>query len=143
MSTERIIVQRSIAEKFRAGIKEAMNEMYHESTTSPVLVNTSQVEKNKRLVVDAVSQGAKILVGDVEREEPCAAGMRPVILEAVTPGMDIYNTESFGPTVSLYVVDTEDEAIRLANDTDYGLTASVYTENLGRGLRVAKQLEAG
>ena len=57
--------------------------------------------------------------------------------------MDLYSAESFGPTVSLMVVDTEEDAVALANDTEYGLTSAVFTDNLFRGLRVAKQIESG
>jgi acyl-CoA reductase-like NAD-dependent aldehyde dehydrogenase len=57
--------------------------------------------------------------------------------------MDLYYNESFGPTVSLFVVDNEEEAIRVANDTEYGLTSAVFTKNLFRGLRVADQIQSG
>ncbi|OAX82461.1 hypothetical protein ACJ72_03193 [Emergomyces africanus] len=108
----------------------------------PVLVNSPLVNKNTDLVTNAVSKGAIVAIGDINRV-PEGTHMRPVVLENVTPAMDIYQTESFGPIVSLFVVDTKEEAIQLANDTEYGLSAAVYTENLGRGLRVARQLESG
>jgi len=66
-----------------------------------------------------------------------------VVVEKVTKDMDLYNTESFGPTVSLYTVASDDAAIELANDTDYGLSAAVYTEDLRRGLRIAKKIKSG
>lgn len=57
--------------------------------------------------------------------------------------MDLYYTESFGPTVALFTFKTEDEAIAVANDTEYGLSSAIFTENLAAGLRVAKQIETG
>ncbi|KAL2377679.1 hypothetical protein RJZ90_006556 [Blastomyces dermatitidis] len=143
MSTERIIVQRSVIDEFRNHLRETMATS--NSNPPPVLVSAAPVIKNRNLVSNAVSKGGNILVGDnISTEEtPNNTRMDPIILEGITPDMDIYHTESFGPTVSLYVVDTEQEAIQLANDTEYGLSAAVYTENLGRGLRVAKQLESG
>ena len=57
--------------------------------------------------------------------------------------MDVFNTESFGPTVSLYTVASDEAAIELANDTDYGLSAAVYTEDLRRGLKLAKKIKSG
>ncbi|EEQ86571.2 NAD-dependent aldehyde dehydrogenase [Blastomyces dermatitidis ER-3] len=143
MSTERIIVQRSVIDEFRNHLRETMATS--NSNPPPVLVSAAPVIKNRNLVSNAVSKGGNILVGDnISTEEtPNNTRMHPIILEGITPDMDIYHTESFGPTVSLYVVDTEQEAIQLANDTEYGLSAAVYTENLGRGLRVAKQLESG
>ncbi|KAL2369904.1 NAD-dependent aldehyde dehydrogenase [Blastomyces gilchristii SLH14081] len=143
MSTERIIVQRSVIDEFRNHLRETMATS--NSNPPPVLVSAAPVIKNRNLVSNAVSKGGNILVGDntSTEETPNNTRMHPIILEGITPDMDIYHTESFGPTVSLYVVDTEQEAIQLANDTEYGLSAAVYTENLGRGLRVAKQLESG
>lgn len=143
MSTERIIVQRPIVELFRTAFAEATTSLYGRSDPAPVLIRTDLVTKNKGLISNALSQGASALIGDPNAEESSATRMRPVVLENVTPDMDIYATESFGPTVSLYVVDSDDEAIQLANDTEYGLSAAVYTESLGRGLRIAKQLESG
>lgn len=143
MSTERIIVQRSIAENFRKALVEAAEKLFGKDVPAPVLVSSAPVEKNRKLISDAVSKGANVLFGDPTAREPAAASMRPLIVENITKDMDLHYTESFGPTVSLYVVDTEEEAIALTNDTDYGLTSSVFTEDLRRGLRVARQIEAG
>jgi acyl-CoA reductase-like NAD-dependent aldehyde dehydrogenase len=108
-----------------------------------VLVASAAVKKNKALVADALSKGASVLFGDANGTESSDHSLRPVIVDNVTKDMDLYSTESFGPTVSLIVVDTEEDAIALANDTEYGLTSAVFTDNLFRGLRVAKQIEAG
>lgn len=143
MSTERIIVQRSILDKFRQVLTETAEKVFGKDAPAPMLVNSIPVEKNRRLIADAVSKGAKVIWGDHEAREASEASMRPLIVENVTKEMDLFATESFGPTVSLLVVDTDEEAIELANATDYGLTASVYTENLARGLKLAKQIESG
>lgn len=82
-------------------------------------------------------------MGDLNVPEESDTRMRPFILENVTPKMDIYREESFGPTVSLLTFDTEDEAVKIANDTDYGLSASVFTTDLATGFRVAKRIESG
>ncbi|KKZ61034.1 NAD-dependent aldehyde dehydrogenase [[Emmonsia] crescens] len=143
MATERIIVQRSVVDDFRNHLRETVAA--YNPDPAPVLVNSAPVIKNRNLVSNAVSKGANILIGDNSSSEdiPNNTRMHPIVLENITPDMDIYQTESFGPTVSLFVVDTEEEAIQLANDTEYGLSAAVYTENLGRGLRIARQLESG
>lgn len=143
MSTERIIVQRSIADEFRQKLTETTEKLFGKDAPALVLVNTAAVAKNKKLVADAVSRGAKLLFGDANASESVNTGMRPIVVDGVTKEMDMFATESFGPTVSLMVVDTEDEAIALANDTEYGLTAALYTNNLFRGLRVAKQIDSG
>jgi acyl-CoA reductase-like NAD-dependent aldehyde dehydrogenase len=143
MSTERIVVQRSIADDFRKALVEATEKAFGKDVPAPVLVSAAPVDKNRKLIADAISKGAKVLYGDLHAREASAASMRPLIVENVTKEMDLHYIESFGPTVSLVVVDTEEEAIAWANDTDYGLTSAVFTEDLRRGLRVAKQIEAG
>jgi acyl-CoA reductase-like NAD-dependent aldehyde dehydrogenase len=143
MSTERIVVQRAVADQFRQALTRAAETEFGSSVDAPFLVSSTPVEKVRKLVSDAVSKGASVLFGDADARESAAASYRPLIVENVTKEMDLYATESFGPTVSLYVVDTEEEAVALANDTEYGLTSAVFTEDLRRGLRVAKQIESG
>lgn len=146
MSTERILVHKNVVDKFRPALKSTMDNLFSDSGKGlgvPQLVTTAPVEKNKKLLSDAVSKGASVLYGDVNANEDSKTRMRPVVIENVKEDMDIYHTESFGPTVSLYVVESDDEAVRIANDTDYGLSSAVFTEDLRRGLKLAKQIETG
>ena len=143
MSTERIVVQRSVADQFKQKLAETAEKIFGKDAPAPFLVNSAAVTKNKKLVSDAVSKGANLLFGDASANESRETSMRPIVVDGVTKEMEMYKTESFGPTVSLFVVDTEEEAIALANDTEYGLTSALFTTNLFRGLRVAKQIEAG
>jgi acyl-CoA reductase-like NAD-dependent aldehyde dehydrogenase len=143
MSTERIVVQRAVAEEFQKLLVDASEKLFGKNVPAPYLVTAAAVKKNKHLVADAVSKGADVVFGDLKASETCAHSLRPVIVGGVTKDMELYATESFGPTVSLIVVDSEEEAIGLANDTEYGLTSAVFTSNLFRGLRVAKQIESG
>ena len=143
MSTERILVHASIASPFREALKTAMEQTYGSKSPAPILVNAPPVQKNKKLVEQALSKGAKILAGDLNAKESSDTRMRPILIDGVNRDMDIYQTESFGPTVSLIVVNSEEEAIEIANDTEYGLSSAVFTEDLAAGLRVAKQIETG
>lgn len=143
MSTERIVVQRGIADQFKQKLAESAEKMFGKDAPALFLINAAAVAKNKKLASDAVSRGANVLFGDAGANESMDTSMRPLIIDGVNKEMDMYSTESFGPTVSLMVVDTEEEAVALANDTEYGLTAAVFTQNLFRGLRVAKQIESG
>ncbi len=144
MATERIMVNAKIADEFKAALKGTMDQVFGEQGMGvPQLVTAAPVEKNKKLLADAVSKGAKPVYGDPDHHEPSKTKMRPVIIEGVQPHMDIYHTESFGPTVSLYVVDSDEDAIAIANDTDYGLSSAVFTEDLRRGLKIARQIESG
>ena len=143
MSTERIIVHEKVAKDFKNALIEAMDKVFGASTPSPILVAGAGVEKNQKLLDDAVKKGAKALYGDVNARDPSKTRMRPIIIEDIKQEMEIYHTESFGPTVSLYTYKRDEDAITLANDTDYGLTSAVFTEDLRRGLRIAKEIETG
>ena len=120
-----------------------MDETFGAKTPAPILINAPPIAKNKKLVEDAVSKGASILHGNPAATEPSATRMRPIVVSNVTSEMDLYHTESFGPTVSLIPVSSEDEAIEIANDTEYGLSSAVFTEDLAAGLRVARRIETG
>lgn len=143
MSTERILVHSSISEEFEEALREATANIYSPTAPAPILISSAGVVKNRILITKALSQGASLLMGDINVTEESDTRMRPFILENVTSKMDIYHEESFGPTVSLLTFDTEEEAIDIANDTEYGLSASVFTADLATGFRVAKQIESG
>ncbi|KAI8626770.1 aldehyde dehydrogenase [Xylariaceae sp. FL1651] len=140
MSTERIIVHKKISDAFQEKLRQAVSKIWPEPH---VLINAQAVEKNKKLAQDAASKGAHFLNGDVNAEETTKTRMRPIVITKVTPEMDIYKQESFGPTVSLIEVESEEEALRVANDTEYGLSSAVFTEDLRIGLRFAKNIETG
>lgn len=142
MATERILVNAKVVEKFREVLKATVDAVFPDKS-GLVLVDKAPVVKNKKLIEDALGKGAKAVYGDAAHTLELATAMRPVIVEGIKEDMDMYHTESFGPTVSLFVVESDDEAVRIANDTDYGLTSAVFTENLQRGFRIARQIETG
>jgi acyl-CoA reductase-like NAD-dependent aldehyde dehydrogenase len=150
MSSERILVHKNIKTKFIEAFKEAVENIFGGNTPAPILVASAGIERNKRLIAEAVKGGAHVVHGDHEKEElhpetneVSKTRMRPVIVDGVKKDMELYYTESFGPSVSVIEISSDDEAIEIANDTDYGLSGAVFTENLGRGLRIAKQIESG
>lgn len=108
-----------------------------------MLITQPAAEKTKRLLKDAKDKGATLLNGDYEAQESTPTRLRPIVVKGIKEDMDLYKTESFGPTVALYEVDSEEEALRIANDTEYGLSSAVFTEDLRRGLRFAKGIETG
>jgi len=141
MSTERIIVHEKVAADFEAHFKKAAAGFAPDGADPPVLINSAGVAKNRRLLKDAVEKGAIVLHGNPEAGE--GTKMMPVVVKGTKKGMDLFYTESFGPTVSVITVSTEEEALELANDTEYGLSASVFTKDLRTGLRMAKAIESG
>ncbi len=90
-----------------------------------------------------MSKGATVVYGGKARPDLGPYFYEPTVLTGVTPEMDLYATETFGPVLAVYAVSSDAEAIQLANDTTYGLSASVWSGNSRRAWKVASQLEAG
>ena len=147
----RILVQRRIAEQFKnllAARLVAVQPGASADASSQMgpLIDHASVERVDRMVSAALAEGATVLVrGGPIVEGPLAAGAfyRPTLLEVPASGLAISRDEVFGPVQTLQVFDTEDEAIALANDSEYGLSACIWTRDTDRPIRVARQLDAG
>ncbi len=144
MSTERIIVDERIANKFVEAMKTKVESLVagdpREGTT-PLgsVVDQSATIRVRDLVEDAVSKGARLVAGGNANGTIVDA----TLLDGVTPSMRVYTDESFGPLAAIIRVGSDDEAIRIANDTEYGLASCVFSKNVNRALSVAKRIEAG
>lgn len=136
-STERIIVHRSVAEKFIPLLKAAMESIPSAGTA----VDEAGAKHAYDVLVDAKENGATFLVG-----EPKYLGtnsLKVALVTDVTPKARIWDEETFGPSSTVYVVDTDEEAIERANDSAYGLSAAVHSRDWERAYKVGKQLEYG
>ena len=142
MSTERILVHSSIVEPFSHALKTAAARI-HPENAALILIAPVGVQRNKKNIAQAISKGASVLVGNPDTEESSNTRMRPIILKDVKPDMDLYYEESFGPSTSLITFESEEEAIKISNDTEYGLSSAVFTADLTAAFRVARQLETG
>jgi len=144
MSTERIIVDEKVADafaqKFVAKVKNLpCGDPRKGEVVFGAVVGMPTVERVHALVKEAVSRGAKVLLeGDAQ-----GTVMPAVIVDHVTPAMQIFRDESFGPSVSITRFKTVEEAIRLANDTEYGLAAAVFGRDVARAFEVAKRIDSG
>lgn len=143
MSTEKIIVHKKISDEFQKKFLAMIETIFPSKADAPILINANAADKVKNLVKDAVEKGGSIIAGNLGLQETSKSRLRPIVVAKVTPEMALYNTESFGPCVSLIEVDTEEQALQIANDTEYGLTSAVFTEDLRTGLRFAKGIESG
>jgi acyl-CoA reductase-like NAD-dependent aldehyde dehydrogenase len=147
---ERVYVVRDVAERFTEGVVESaralrVGDPTEWDTEIGPMVSREQYETVRELVDDAVAAGANLRCGgkvSVPGLEE-AAFYGPAVLTGVTHDMRIMREEIFGPVVPIVTVDSEDEAIRLANDSRFGLGASVWTLDRARGERIARRLEAG
>ncbi|RSL60784.1 hypothetical protein CEP54_006623 [Fusarium duplospermum] len=136
MSTERIIVHASVMEEFSEKLTMAAQKIQVQPGAS-----AEHVAKVKVLVEDSLERGAKLLFGEgVEMEN---SHMSPRVLTDVTQDMPIWRGETFAPVVVLVPFTTLDEAVDLANDSDYGLSSSIFTSSVARGIEVARRLDTG
>ncbi|KAM5359002.1 hypothetical protein ACJZ2D_014827 [Fusarium nematophilum] len=145
MSTERILVHSSIASKFQPILNDAITRVFGTADTTPVIISSASAKRNRDLVAEAVSKGAEMLYAgnDGGATDHTDTRMAPAVVGRLDKSMKLYGTESFGPSVSVFSFRSEDEAIALANDTKYGLSAAIFTENLGTAFRIAEELESG
>lgn len=146
-AANRIYVQRGVVEEFTRRLTERMAALRvgpgaEETTDLGPLVNAAAVKKVGELVDDAVAKGARVTTGGKAIEGE-GYFYPATVLADVPDTADLAREEIFGPVAPIYTFDTEEEAIRRANDTEYGLVAYVYTQDLARGLRVSEKLEAG
>jgi len=144
MSTERIIVVDAVADAFVAKFKAkaasmAVGDPREGKTPLGAVVDLKTTETVRSLVADALAKGAEQLVGGNSDGVLVPAH----VIDKVTTDMKLFRDESFGPVVGIIRARDEAHAIELANDTEYGLSASVFTRDTARGLRVAKQIKSG
>ena len=146
-AANRFIVQRSIVEEFTARVTERVRAMRigrgtEEGVQIGPLIDDRAVDKAKTLVGDAVERGATVTTGGAPVDGP-GTFFEPTVVADVQPGSDILREEIFGPVLAIVPFDDEDDAVRLANDTEYGLVSYVFTESLARGQRMIDKLETG
>ncbi|TRC91473.1 aldehyde dehydrogenase [Mesorhizobium sp. WSM4310] len=143
MSTERLIVDESIADEFvsklaaRASSLPAGDPRGHVVLGS--LISSQAADKMEELVADAVAKGAKLAAGG----KRAGTVVEATLLDHVTPAMRVYAEESFGPVKPVIRVKGEDEAVHVANDTEYGLSSAVFSRDIKRAMAVAARIEAG
>lgn len=146
-AANRFIVQRSVVGEFTRRVTERVKTMrIGRGTDDGVqigpLIDDRAVAKAEALVADAVQRGASVTTGGSPVDGP-GTFYEPTVVADVQAGSDILREEIFGPVLAIVPFDTEDDAVRLANDTEYGLVSYVYTESLARGQRMIERLETG
>jgi succinate-semialdehyde dehydrogenase/glutarate-semialdehyde dehydrogenase len=143
----RLLVQDGIYDAFAKRLAEVVKEMkvgngMEQGTVIGPLIDLKAVEKVEQHISDAVKKGAKIVVGG-RRHALGGSFFEPTVLADVTTEMIVTREETFGPVAPLFRFKTEEEAIRMANDTEFGLAAYFYARDIGRVWRVAEALEYG
>lgn len=145
MSTERFVVDESIADEFvakfaaRAAELTAGNPMTDDTCVVGPMIREESGSRINGLIDDALAKGAELVVG----ERAKGASMPATIIDRVRPEMDIYDQETFGPITTVVRVSGVEEAVQVANDTEYGLAAAVFGADSTRALQVAMRIQAG
>jgi succinate-semialdehyde dehydrogenase / glutarate-semialdehyde dehydrogenase len=143
----RILVQDSVYDAFAAKLADAVRALkvgpgMEPGVTQGPLINADAVAKVEEHISDATAHGAKVMLGG-KRHAQGGNFFEPTILTGVTPAMKIFHEETFGPVAPLFRFKDEAEAIKLANDSEFGLAAYFYARDVGRIFRVAEALESG
>lgn len=143
MSTERIIVDSKVADAFVEKLAAKARALPTGDPRGHVvlgsLVTPEAAERVQEMVDDAVARGAALVAGGKRN----GSIMEATLVDHVTPDMRIYSEESFGPAKSVIRVNGDEEAIRVANDTEYGLSSAVFSRNVERAMAVARRIESG
>ncbi len=147
VASKRFIVLEAVAEQFISAFKQQMSQLkpgdpLDEATTLAPLSTEDAAIKLQQQVQSAIDAGATVLLGG-DRPTRDGAYFNPTILTGVTPDMPTFDQELFGPVATVYVVKNEEEAIKLANHSSYGLGGSVFCRDVERARRVAEQIESG
>ena len=151
MTGSRAIIQRGIADRFRTALAQRLENVVVGPASDPrsemgPLINKRNVERVNKMVEDAVAAGATIIVrGGPVTDGPLANGAfyKPTLLEVTDSSLPIVQQEVFGPVLTMQVFDTEAQAVASANDSEYGLAASVWSRDVDGPLRVARALQHG
>jgi vanillin dehydrogenase len=144
MSTERVIVHEKVADEFASKLAKRVAALPSGDPRKGdfvlgAVVGKPTVERVLKLVQEASAKGAKVLCGG----ESDGTVMEGIVVDKVTPDMSLFREESFGPQVSITRVKSAEEAVKLANDTEYGLSAALFTRDIARGIELARQIESG
>lgn len=148
LSVERLFVESAISEEFIRACVDKTKKLRlgpgskPESEVGP-LIRPQHVQRMSELIAEAVQRGAKVLCGGRPRPDLGPCFFEPTVITGVDSSMQLFRDETFGPILAIQVVHDSEEAIRLANDTEFALAASVWTHDVSQGQKIAQRLRAG
>lgn len=145
MATDRIVLHSSIASEFIAALKKALESTANESNSLPTLVTAASKARVEAVIESAISSGAHLIHGSLaqNKDGDSSVRMAPIILGGAKEGMTLWQEEAFAPVAACMIVNDDEEAVKIANQGGYGLSAAIFTEDLRKGFALAKKIESG
>jgi acyl-CoA reductase-like NAD-dependent aldehyde dehydrogenase len=150
MSTDRIIIHADIAEEFLQILKSTLASLASSAPDPPYLVTAASKSRLQDLVSAALADGASNLLGGTEqlqkteKDQSSPVIFLPMIIGDIQENMKLWrHEEAFGPVAAYAIAQSDNEAVKMANDTEFGLSAAVFTQDLRKGFAIAKQLQSG
>lgn len=140
MATDRILVHRNVASKFPDIMKARAAT---DGASLPVVATAASKARLQKVLSEAMSKGASVICGSDKLDTVPRASIIPTVMMGVDMSTSIWTEENFGPLVAITTVKDEDEAIRIANSSEYGVSASVFTRDLRKGFALARQIQSG
>jgi acyl-CoA reductase-like NAD-dependent aldehyde dehydrogenase len=141
MSTERIVIDDSVADEFLAILQSQTEDLRFGQGRFPLgsLISSNAAIRVRAMIDDALAKGARLVTGG----ELSDGGLQPTIVDEVAPGMRLYDEEAFGPVIAIVRVRSEEEAVAVANDTEFGLVASIFSADADRATAMLDEIETG
>lgn len=143
MTTDLIQVHSDVAIEFLQILKQTATAMQASSESLPVVVTTAAVSRIAGLIEDATKKGGELFLGGLPPPAGKIAQIIPTVIGNISNDMDLWTEEAFGPLVGYRMFSDEEDAVKVANNTGYGLSASVWTRDLRKAFALAKRLETG
>jgi succinate-semialdehyde dehydrogenase/glutarate-semialdehyde dehydrogenase len=148
VSTERVYVESGIYDRFLERVRHYADQIVLDKREGydvhiGSLTNAREMQRTEAHIADAVAKGAQVIYGGKRRPDLGPLFFEPTVLVDVTHDMDVMREETFGPIVPIMRVQNEDEAIRMANDSEYGLSSAIYTRDLRHGQELATRIQSG
>jgi succinyl-CoA reductase len=147
-ASKRLLVQEGVADAFARAVTERVRALrvgpaLDESTEVGPVINAETVDRLDRMVADATARSARVLAGGTRAAAPRGTFYAPTVLDRVPPDAEVVREEPFGPVAPIVRFTDPDEAVRIANGTEYGLQAAVFTRDIARGFALARRIRAG
>ncbi|KJZ76431.1 hypothetical protein HIM_04160 [Hirsutella minnesotensis 3608] len=143
MATSRLVILKQVASRFFDVLKQRLDAAQAQKSSPPVVVTANSASRLRGVLADAEAKGAKVLSGGQLSSSENTARFLPTVIDEVNPDMEAWKEENFGPLIGCVVAETEDEAVEIANSSPYGLSASIFTQDLRKGFALARKIEAG